>query len=77
MTTYKTEDGDTFNAVSPQDLVEHLRNSSRFASGETTADFMVGFADRYWEWNQTTIRADSPENFVEDLLQTGYLTVTE
>ena len=75
--TYKTEDGEAIEGASPQDIVTALRNGSRFASGESLTDFMEGFADRYWEWNQSTIRADTPENFVADLVKAGYLTALE
>lgn len=74
MKTFSTQDGDTFKAGSALELVEHMRNSSRFASHENIEAFMRGLAQRFYEWDKSTIRCDTPENFVDDLLGKGFLT---
>jgi len=73
MLKYKTESGEALEASSPADLVTRLRQGSRFDSELSDAVFMERFAFRYKIQKGNSIRFDTPENFIEDLITTGYL----
>lgn len=72
-TTYKLKDGDTIVATSPTDFVTQLREGSRFDSDGTDQEYMYRFAHRCEVQTGALIRTDSPENFMQDLLDTGYI----
>jgi len=72
--TYKTDEGEVIEGASPLELVTALRDGSRFAAHETTDEFMAGFADRMWEYSQREIDATTPDAFITDLVNFGYLT---
>jgi hypothetical protein len=63
-------------AETPKDFVQALRNSS-FAESEDVFDYMNGFAERAYEMDSHYIRSSSCEEFVEDLVSVGYLTISE
>jgi hypothetical protein len=73
MLKYKLESGEALEASSPSDFVTKLRQGSRFDSDFTDPEFMERFAQRYKVQKGTLIRFDTPENFLEDLISTGYL----
>ena len=68
------DDGSLITAVNPQQVVEMMRRSSRFASDETIEAYMEGFVDRYRIDSGNSVRCDTAENFVADLLKFGFLT---
>lgn len=72
---YTLQDGGTITANCAADFVTKLRESSRFDSECTDQEYMYNFADRYRDLTGKVIRADSPENFMDDLLTSGYMTV--
>lgn len=67
-------DGGTITATCAADFVTKLRVGAvlfqRYGSG-----YMFNFADRYHDQTGNVIRADSPDNFIEDLIDFGYITV--
>lgn len=72
-TTYLLQDGGTITATCAADFVTRLRESSRFDYDCTDQEYMYHFADRYHDQTGHTIRADSPEHFLDDLKATGYV----
>lgn len=72
-TEYRLEDGSVITALSSSDFVTKLRESSMFDSDCTDAEYMVNFASRMQVQSGAIIRTDSPENFVNDLKDTGYI----
>ena len=72
--TYTLQDGGTITATCAADFVTRLRQSSRFDSSCTDQEYMYHFADRYRDQSGHTIRADSPEHFLEDLVQTQFIS---
>lgn len=72
-TTYTLQDGGTITATCSTDLVTKLRQSSRFDANCTDQEYMYHFADRFFDQTGISIRADSPEHFIEDLLNANYL----
>lgn len=73
--TYTLQDGSTITATCAADFVTRLRQSSRFDSTCTDQEYMYHFADRYRDQSGHTIRADSPEHFLSDLIASGYMNV--
>lgn len=73
MLKYKLESGEVLEASSPPNLVTKLREGSRFDSEFSDAEFMKRFAERYKIQKGLNVRVDTPENFLEDLILTGYL----
>ena len=71
--SYLTEEGEPIPDGSPIEIVEALRDGSRFASNQGIYQFMEGFAERYGDYSGNVIRFDLPQYFVEDLLLCGYL----
>ena len=70
---YLTEDGEPIKGGSPIEIVESLRNGSKFASQQSLNQFMEGFAERYKDYSGNIVRSDLPQYFVEDLLLCRYL----
>lgn len=72
-TEYRLEDGSVITASSSSDFVTKLRESSMFDSECTDAEYMVNVASRMQVQSGAIIRTDNPENFVNDLKDTGYI----
>jgi len=73
MRTYRLKDGGIITANSPIDFITKLRESSKFNSDISDAVFMKLFADRMKTYNGSIIRTDSPERFISDLINSGYI----
>lgn len=73
-TTYTLRDGDRVVATSPADFVHQLHIGSRFDYEGSDADYMQRFAKRLQELEGYTVRTDTPENFLSDLLDRGFVT---
>lgn len=68
------DDGSRITASNSYEVVAQLRDSSRFAHGETLAEFMDGFAERYELQTGNHVSSNGSEAFVADLVKFGYLT---
>lgn len=55
------------------EIVEQLRDGSKFAFNENIATYMKGFSTRYAELTGENISFESAETFVEGLLRAKYL----
>ena len=75
LTTYRLKDGDKIVATSPADFLHQLRTGSRFDSEGTDEDYMVRFAHRLQELEGYLVSTDSPEAFLADLINRGFVTV--
>lgn len=74
MKKYKlSDDGSFMEAATSLELVEKIRDSSKFASDETVEEYMEGFAKRQKEYSGDVIRATSAEDFIEDLIKIKFL----
>ncbi len=69
---YETDDGESFEASTPEEVVDRLRYTS-FLEHEGAADFMRKVAENFARWDGTRIRHDTPGHFVADLLRCGFL----
>lgn len=56
-----------------KDVVESIRNGSKFASHEDLSTFMKGFAQRYEETTGNKVSYNNASNFVKSLINLGYL----
>lgn len=74
-TTYLLQDGGIITATCAADFVTHLREGSRFDYDCTDQEYMYRFADRYFDQTGHTIRADSADHFLTDLLESGYASL--
>lgn len=70
---YKTEDGELIEGNSPIEIVRNLRDGGRFTADQADDQYMKGFSERWKEYSGNKVRFDSAENFVNDLVKTGYL----
>ena len=75
LTTYRLKDGDKIIATSPADFLHQLRTGSRFDSEGTDEDYMVRFAHRLQELEGYLVSTYSPEAFLADLINRGFVTV--
>ncbi len=75
LTTYRLKDGDKIVATSPADFLHQLRTGSRFDSEGTDEEYMVRFAHRLQELEGYLVSTDSPEAFLTDLINNGFVTV--
>lgn len=75
LTTYRLKDGDKIVATSPADFLHQLRTGSRFDSEGTDEDYMVRFAHRLQELEGYLVSTDSPNVFLADLINNGFVTV--
>lgn len=73
--TYMLKDGDRVVATSPADFLHQLRTGSRFDSQGTDNDYMVRFAHRLQELEGYLVSTNSPETFLADLINRGFVTV--
>lgn len=70
--TYTLQDGGRITASCAAEFVTRLRESSRFDSECTDAEYMANFAERFEQYSGQTVRLDHPDNFLEDLLKYDY-----
>jgi hypothetical protein len=70
---YILEDGSEIIATSPADFVTKLRQSSFFENNKLDELYMREFAERYWTQTGNSVRTDTPEHFVKDLKNFGYI----
>lgn len=74
-TTYQLQDGGTITASCAPEFVTNLRQSSRFDSECTDAEYMANFAERYRQYSGKTLRTDNPDNFLDDLIKYAYVKI--
>ena len=70
-------DGKTFNASSPTNLIEQMRFDSKFATGKDVNEFMLNVSQNSYEYNNSNIRTNTHENFVEDLIKEEFVKIVE
>lgn len=70
---YKLKDGGVINASNPQEFVTNMRQSSRFDSDCSDAQYMENFAHRFKIQEGRDISFDMPEHFLQDLLDAGFV----
>jgi hypothetical protein len=70
--TYITEDGELIEGDSPLELVEALRDGSKFASGQTLDEYMLGFSERYKNFTGHSLDI-TYAGFIDNLIHYGYL----
>ncbi len=76
MTNYRTSDGVVFEADSPLHLIEQLRDDCRTET-EDVEDFMLRMSNWCDVSDALTIRIETPEAFVTDLLAGGVIEVID
>ena len=69
---YKLKDGGVINASTPEEFVTNMRKSSRFDNDCSDAQYMENFAHRFKTQEGRDINFDSPEHFLQDLLESGF-----
>lgn len=62
-------------AYSPEEFLHQLRTGSRFDSEGTDEEYMVRFAHRLRELEGYLVSTDSPDAFLVDLINNGFVTV--
>lgn len=70
---YNLKDGDTIVATSATDFVTKLREGSLFDFDCSDQEYMYQFAHRCEVQTGALIRTDSPDNFLKDLEDTGFV----
>lgn len=73
---YRTIDGARFTASSYDELAKELW-LSQFAPPATIEEWMKGSAERANLWNGTTLRTDSLQHHIEDMLAAGLVEAVE
>ncbi len=71
---YKVQGGGEITAASASEFITRLRESSKFDSECTDEEYMENFARRAMIQSGAVIRTDSPELFLQDLQDTGYVS---
>ena len=74
---YQMLDGKTFNASSPTNLIEQMRFDSKFSTGNDLNEFMLNVSQNSYEYNNSNIRTNTHENFVEDLIKEEFVKIVE
>lgn len=64
---------DTITGNTPDEIVSSLKSGSRFASEQSTEEFMEGVSERIKDFNGCLIRSDTTDNFVSDIKSNGLL----
>ena len=74
--TYRIKgDNHRIVAYSPEEFLHQLHAGSRFDSEGTDEDYMVRFAHRLQELEGYLVSTYSPEAFLADLINRGFVTV--
>ena len=74
--TYRIKgDSHRIVAYSPEEFLHQLRTGSRFDSEGTDEEYMVRFAHRLRELEGYLVCTDSPDAFLADLINNGFVTV--
>ena len=74
--TYRIKgDNHRIVAYSPEEFLHQLHAGSRFDSEGTDEEYMVRFAHRLQELEGYLVSTDSPEEFLADLINRGFVTV--
>lgn len=73
MKKYILQDGDRIAASSAEEFVRLLRESSWFDRDCTDREYMERFARRHNESYGVKVSTDTPEQFMADLIKTGYI----
>jgi len=68
---YVYRDGRRYTGDTALQVVSAIRSGNAFTEGETVKTYMRRAADRYARFGGSTVRADSPENFLADLEASG------
>ena len=74
-TKYIAEDGFQFEASSSLEVVEILRNSSRFDSEKSIEQFMIDFAGRLKIYSGHSIDSTTTDTFLDGLLNSEWLKI--
>lgn len=74
-TTYRLKDGDRVVATSPADFLHQLHMGSRFDSEGTDIEYMHRFARRLQQLEGYLVSTESPEAFLADLINHGFVSV--
>ena len=77
MKKYHLKYGEVVQAESPREFVTELRSGSKFDSDCTDEEYMKNFADRYKVYSGIEIHSDNAEEFLNDLIKTGYVEKVE
>lgn len=72
---YRLKDGGLIKASSPQEFVTRLREGSKFDSHLTDDEYMKAFAERFKIQTGKVIPLDTPERFLKELTDIGYVFV--
>lgn len=75
MKKYTLSDGSHILAPTPADFVDILRAGSKFDSECSNEQYMQNYAERFLIQSGETIRFENPEQFVEDLINAGEVSV--
>ena len=70
--TYMVPGDERIVAGNAEEFVRELRLGSRMDSECTDEEYMHNFAERYVIQAGVRIATDTPENFLSDLVRTGY-----
>lgn len=74
---YQMLDGKIFTATSTTDLIEQMRDDSKFAPGKDLNEFMLNVSQSSYEYNNSNIRTNTHRNFVDDLKKGGFVKIVE
>ncbi|KAB7728034.1 hypothetical protein F5984_19970 [Rudanella paleaurantiibacter] len=76
---YLLEDGSgVVEAATPAELINQLKDGGRFTAEQTIQEYMDEFAVRFTEfYGGRAPRTDSPDNFIADLEEQGWLKKVE
>lgn len=70
---YRSLDGKTFEAESPEDLARSLWQT-KFMPEPSLEEWMQGSAERARIYNGSELRMDTVEHHIQDLIAAGFLT---
>ena len=69
-----THDGELIQGNSHQEIIECMRNDSKFCSHQTLCEFVHGFAERWKVYSGKDVSILSFNGFVNGLVSTGYMS---
>jgi len=75
--SFTTRDGHVYEGDTAFQVIDAMRADSMMQSHKSLDTYMTSAAERFARFENITVRTDSPENFLADLVSSGTLVATK
>lgn len=72
-----TNDDRSYAGADAERAVEAMKNAGIFTAGETLMEYMKGYSQRALTMNGWTVRHDTADHLLDDLVRCGEVTLSQ